>query len=92
MGHHLKKFAGLLFVTSFSAFGAANEHPCTGAPLPLTSEAEVVAAVECLYEARVARVSLAETSERAYDVRILSDDGRVKTIRISAASGLEIVE
>lgn len=79
----------------FAVTAHANDltrHPCTGESIPLTTEKSVVAAIECLYDARVAKVSKVDGIGNSwfYQLRILSANGRVKTIDVNPETGLPL--
>ena len=90
-----KWFMGLL--VSFWVAGAAqamddwpDTHPCTGEPIPLTTEKSVVAAIECLYNGRVAKVQKVDADEWYYKIRVVSTGGRIKSIDVHPQLGLPL--
>jgi hypothetical protein len=67
-------------------------HPCTQASIPLTTENQVVAAVECIYEGRVAKVEKKNGTNPPwyYRLRVLDASGRIKEVNIHPQTGLPI--
>ncbi len=64
-------------------------HPCTGAQIPLTSERAVVQAAECMFKGRVVKVERAGGGDSwVYRLRILLNEGRVKTVDLNPETGL----
>ena len=64
-------------------------HPCTGAPIPLSTERDVVQAAECLFKGRVVKVERAGGGDDwVYRLRILLNEGRVKTVDLHPQTGL----
>lgn len=64
-------------------------HPCTGADIPLSDERSVVQAAECLFNGRVVKVERVGSSDQwAYRLRILLNEGRVRTVDFNPETGL----
>jgi|AntRauTorcE11897_2_1112592.scaffolds.fasta_scaffold81320_2 hypothetical protein len=90
---HLGINAGIwaVLVASGAALAESNGHPCTGAPLPLTSERQVVQAAECLFDGRVVKVDrVSAGSDWAYRLRLLLDAGRVRTVDLNPSTGMPV--
>lgn len=93
-----KMIGGLLFSLLLSIVVIADDqgwpenHPCTGEPIPLTSEKSVVLAIECLYQGRVAKVEKVRLDDGKwfYQLRILISGGRVKTLDVHPETGLPL--
>lgn len=93
-----KMISGFVLSVVLSVFVFADEqpwpdvHPCTGAPIPLTTEKAVVQAIECLYDGRVAKVTQmnAGRSDWYYQLRILISGGRIKTLDVHPQTGLPL--
>lgn len=82
---------GLLLTLLVHAESAGDweAHPCTGAAIPLTTERAVVQAAECLFKGRVVKVERAAGGEDwVYRLRILLDEGRVKTVDLAPQTGM----
>lgn len=69
-------------------------HPCTNEPIPLTSEKQVVLAVECLYNGKVAKVTRKDGVPPQpawfYQLRVLVDGGRIRDVDVHPQTGLPI--
>lgn len=66
-----------------------DNHPCTGAKIPLSGEQSVVQAAECMFEGRVVKVErVGSSGDWAYRLRILLQGGRVKTVDLNPQTGL----
>lgn len=87
----LRKLVAIALCLVFALVYADGEnHPCTGDPLPLTTEMSIVSAIECLYGGQVAKVSRVEGAERwLYELRVVVQ-GRVKNILVHPETGLPI--
>lgn len=73
---------------AFGALAESSQHPCTGEALPLTTEGAVVRAAECLSGGRVIKVDRAGSGgDWVYQLRILFDNGRVRTLDFEPDSG-----
>lgn len=85
----MKFFAALLLSFGFFSGLAAETlaaHPCSQQPLPLSSEAELLQAVQCHYpDARILRMQ-AQSDGQHYLVRLLVD-GQVMDLRYHLPSG-----
>lgn len=69
--------------------GTPDTHPCTGASIPLTTERAVVQAAECMFQGRVVKVERAGNgNDWVYRLRILLNEGRVKTVDLHPQTGL----
>jgi hypothetical protein len=91
-----KMMLGFMFSVATTCAYAADdwpkEHPCTHEAIPLTSEQQVVAAVECLYQGRVAKVEKLNGTGSFwfYRLRVLDSSGRIKEVDIHPQTGLPI--
>lgn len=70
-----------------------DQHPCTGADIPLSGQRPVVLAAECMFQGRVIKVEKIETDGGSgqwwYRLRILlNNEGRVKTVDLNPETGL----
>ncbi|MBU2862908.1 hypothetical protein QWZ13_09760 [Reinekea marina] len=93
----MKKMILGVFLSMWVSWVAASDdwpdtHPCTHEPIPLTSENQVVAAVECIYQGRVAKVTKKTGSNPSwyYQLRVLDSGGRIKEVDIHPQTGLPI--
>jgi hypothetical protein len=76
----------------FAANDWPDTHPCTHEAIPLSSENQVVAAVECIYQGRVAKVEKQNGTNPPwfYRLRVLDSSGRIKEVDIHPQTGLPI--
>jgi len=86
-------YAAVLFLLLFTGAAQAEDsrHPCTGTPLPLTTESAVVQAAECLFNGRVVKVErVSDGSDWAYRLRLLLEAGRVRTVDLNRSTGMPV--
>ena len=94
----IKIIAGLLFSMGLALMASADDparqglHPCTGEKLPLSTEKSIVKAIECLYQGRVAKVEIIQSSGNSwfYQLRVLIPGGRIKTVDVNPETGMPL--
>ncbi len=91
----IRVISGLLFtlvlsaMSSICAADSPEVHPCTGDKIPLSTEKAVVSAIECLYDAKVAKVEkVTQGGQWLYRLRLLTPSGRVKTVDVDPQTGM----
>ena len=93
---------GLMLAASLFSVADENKHICTGEPLPLLQERQLIDAVECIYDAQVIKIELPPAltlqqqqqknyqGKKIYKVRFLQASGKISNMLVDLYTGLPV--